>query len=105
MKKLETGLLNAYYGGLLNSHQAEIMRLYYDCDMSLAEIAEQLDITRQGVREVIVRSAKKLEGYEQKLGLVNKVKGLAEELEDIMERTDENTKTELSALLNKIKEL
>lgn len=107
MKKLETGLLNAYYGGLLNSHQTEIMRLYYDCDMSLSEIAEQLDITRQGVREVLVRSGKKLEGYEQKLGLVKKVKNLATELEKIIQRTEnsQTIKTDLQQLLISIKEL
>lgn len=105
MKKLETGLLFAYYGGLINSHQSEIMRLYYDCDMSLAEIAEQMKITRQGVREVIVRSTKKLEDYEEKLGLVKKVRSLAEGLQTIIQTADTKTKPELQNLLKKIKEL
>lgn len=44
--KINDAILFAYYGGLLNPHQREIMRLYYDCDMSLAEIGEETGITR-----------------------------------------------------------
>ncbi len=106
MKKLEISVLNDYYGGLLNAHQSEIMRLYYDCDMSLAEIADETGITRQGVREVLVRSAKRLEEYEQKLGLVNKVKVVAEKLESIITKSADNEqKKELNNLLKSIKEI
>lgn len=107
MKKLEIGVLKDYYGGLLNKHQSEIMRLYHDCDMSLAEIAEQKDITRQGVREVIVRSTKKLQDYEEKLALVSKVRALAQKLEFTMEKmeTDNKTAQRLQELLKSIKEL
>lgn len=106
MKNLEISVLNDYYGGLLNDHQSEIMRLYYDFDMSLAEIADETGITRQGVREVLIRSAKRLEEYEQKLGLVEKVKGVAESLEAIIESTDEGQhKENLKNLLKSIKEI
>jgi predicted DNA-binding protein YlxM (UPF0122 family) len=106
MKNLEISVLNDYYGGLLNAHQSEIMRLYYDCDMSLAEIADETGITRQGVREVLVRSTKRLEEYEQKLGLINKIKGVAEKLQAIIGSTDEGQhKEELKKLLKSIKEI
>ncbi|MDD4316216.1 MAG: sigma factor-like helix-turn-helix DNA-binding protein [Clostridia bacterium] len=107
MKKLEISVLNDYYGGLLNGHQTEIMRLYYDCDMSLAEIAAETGITRQGVREVLLRGAKRIEEYESKLGLVNKVKNLAERLEAIIEGTPEGApqRKELEELQKSIKEL
>lgn len=106
MKNLEISVLNDYYGGLLNEHQSEIMRLYYDCDMSLAEIADETGITRQGVREVLIRSAKRLEEYEQKLGLAGKVKSVAESLEAIIESTDEGQhKEKLKNLLKSIKEI
>lgn len=99
-------MLNAYYGGLLNSHQSEIMRLYYDCDLSLGEIAQQMNITRQGVREVIVRSENKLAEYENKLGLVDKVTKLIADLQSVInEVKDDTIKAELEKILIKIKEL
>lgn len=106
MEKIEIGILNDYYGNLLNSHQSEIMRMYYDCDMSLAEIAQELEITRQGVREVILRSTKKLQQFENKLGLVKKVKSIAQNLQKIIDKTEESEASkDLKDLLNRIKEL
>ena len=46
-EKIQLGILNDYYGKLLNPYQSEVMRMYCDCDMSLAEIMSELDITRQ----------------------------------------------------------
>lgn len=105
MEKLEIAYLYVYYGNLLNAHQSEIMRLYYDCDMSLAEIANHIKITRQGVREVLIRSANKLMVYEQKLGLVKKVRAFTVELETIIKDADEKTSLKLKQLLAQIKEL
>ncbi len=103
------GLLNAYYGSMLNDHQREIMRLYYDCDMSLAEISEFLGVTRQAVREIIVRSTAKLTECENKLGLIKKVQSIASSLEKIIDTADktsvEEIKNSLQELLNEIKEI
>ncbi len=104
MEKLKIAYLYAYYGSLLNAHQAEIMRLYYDCDMSLAEIASHIDITRQGVREVLKRSANKLIAYEQKLGLTRKIRTLTAKLEQIITSADEDTALQLTELVTQIKE-
>lgn len=71
---------NDFYGVLLTQHQSEMIRLYYDCDISLFEIAEQFGISRQAVRESIKRAETQLKGYEQALGMVerhNKLKTLA----------------------------
>lgn len=107
IEKIENNILNDYYGGLLNGHQAEIMHLYYDCDMSLSEIAEEISITRQGVREVIVRCNKKLNNYEKKLGLVKKVKGILNKLKIIIdsENFDNSSREKLSKLLEEIREI
>ena len=105
--KIYDGLLFAYYGGLLNGHQREILRLYYDCDMSLSEIGDLMGITRQGVREVIVRSMTKFEKYESKLGLVTKIRSVIGDLDGIikdMPCEDKNT-DRLKKLLNTIKEI
>ncbi len=107
--KVYGGLLNAYYGSMLNEHQRELMRLYYDCDMSLAEISEIKDVTRQAVRDILARSTAKLASWEAKLGLIGKVQRIADSLERIIETADETPgkmlKKDLEALLEEIKEI
>ena len=49
-------LLYDFYGDMLTDRQKEFYDLYYNEDLSLAEIAENYGITRQGVRDVIVRA-------------------------------------------------
>lgn len=103
------GLLNAYYGSMLTEHQREIMRLYYDCDMSLGEISEVTGVTRQAVREIIVRSTAKLTEWEEKLGLIKKVQGAVDTLENIIETAEdksvEEIKESLRRLMIEIKEI
>ena len=105
--KIGDGLLFAYYGGLLNDHQREIMRLYCECDMSLAEISDETGITRQGVRDVIVRSTQKLKEYEERLGLVVKIRRIVSSLEEIIDECDfdETNKNKVQQLLKDIEEI
>jgi predicted DNA-binding protein YlxM (UPF0122 family) len=105
--KIKDAILYGYYGGMLNGHQREIMRLYYDCDMSLSEISVELGITRQGVREIIVRSVAKLSGLESKLGLVARIKGIEDKLVSIMnaDGLSAEMKTGLGELLTEIEEI
>lgn len=105
--KIYNGLLSSYYGGMLTEYQQKVLHLYYDCDMSLAEIGEYLGITRQGVREVIIRSNKKLTEYEEKLGLVKKIKAISYKLDLIIKEEDvsDNIKEKLTEILSKIKEI
>ena len=49
-------MLYDFYGELLTDRQREFFDLYYNEDLSLAEIAENAGISRQGVRDVIVRA-------------------------------------------------
>lgn len=57
---------------MLTDKQTDSLDLYYNQDLSLAEIAEHLHITRQGVRDNIKRGEKQLLEYEENLGLANK---------------------------------
>ena len=57
------------YGRLLTKSQFEIMSDYYYCDLSLSEISEIRKITRTAVSDAIKNATKKLENYEQKLGV------------------------------------
>ncbi|HOB64046.1 MAG: hypothetical protein GX095_06650 [Clostridiales bacterium] len=105
-KCLSVGLLNDYYGSLLTDYQSRIVSLYYDEDYSLAEIAERLGISRQGVRDVIVRSEQKLKEYEKKLGLVAKITELALDLENLSaDISDGEIKGRLNKIINKVKDI
>ena len=71
-KFTRNGLLYDYYGNLLSKRQQEVTRFYYEDNLSLSEIAEEFGITRQGVHDALHAAEKALEGYEQKLGLLEK---------------------------------
>ena len=68
-------LLYDFYGDVLTDRQKEFYDLYYNEDLSLAEIAENYGITRQGVRDVIVRAEAILTDLEDKTGLIKRFHG------------------------------
>lgn len=68
-KNLEIGYLLDFYGDILPERRRDIMDLYYNDDLSLAEIAVQMGITRQAVRDSIKKTECELFFYEEKLGL------------------------------------
>ena len=71
-KPLEMCLLFDFYGEVLTEKQKELFDLYYNEDLSLAEISEHIGITCQGVRDSIVRAEHTLRDMEKKLGLVSR---------------------------------
>ena len=68
-KNLEIGYLLDFYGDILPERRRDILDLYYNDDLSLSEIAEQMSITRQAVRDSIKKTEQELFFYEEKLGL------------------------------------
>ena len=68
-RTLEMTLLYDFYGDLLTDRQRELFDLYYNEDLSLAEIAQQYGISRQGVRANLVRAESTLRQLEEKTGL------------------------------------
>lgn len=70
-KTLYNTLLYDFYGELLSEKQKQIYEMYYLKDFSLMEISECVGISRQGVRDNVVRCEKALENYENKLSLVS----------------------------------
>lgn len=73
MEKLaEIALLADFYGPLLTTKQRNVWDLYYQQDLSLAEIAEQEQISRQAIHDLIKRTERNLADYENKLGLVQR---------------------------------
>lgn len=82
-KDLSVALLLDFYGEVLTEKQREVVELYYDEDLSLAEIAAEAHITRQGVRDSIKRGEATLRDMEQKLGLVARYASRRKALEHI----------------------
>ena len=65
-------MLFDFYGELLTDRQKEFFDLYYNEDLSLAEIAENAGISRQGVRDVIVRAEAAMQEVEDKTGIIKR---------------------------------
>jgi hypothetical protein len=65
-------MLFDFYGELLTDRQKEFFDLYYNEDLSLAEIAENAGISRQGVRDVIVRAESAMQEVEDKTGIIRR---------------------------------
>ena len=82
-KNLEISILLDYYGQMLTEKQLEVAQLYYNEDLSLAEIAQLANITRQGVRDSIKRAEGTLLEMEQRLGLARQFREYQEKLEQI----------------------
>ena len=87
-KPLEMSLLFDFYGETLTEKQRELFDLYYNEDLSLAEIAEHAGITRQGVRDSIKRAEHALREMEEKLGLVARYCGTGRCAEELMHEVE-----------------
>ena len=72
-KNLNVGYLLDFYGELLPERKRSVLDMYYNEDFSLAEIADEIGISRQGVRNIIKKSESELFFYEEKLGLAKKL--------------------------------
>ncbi len=101
--KLYIALYNDYYGSLLTEYQSDLISRYYDMDMSLAEIADDLNISPQAVRDALVRAQKTLEDYENKLGIARKTAQMVSLLEhakscDLSEEKDKDIDAALDIL-------
>ena len=70
---LKQTLLYDFYGELLPERKRAVLDMYYNEDYSLAEIADEIDISRQGVRNIIKKTESELFFYEEKLGLAKKM--------------------------------
>ncbi len=96
MKDFKISMLMDFYGGILTDKQLDALDLYYNEDLSLAEIAQHTKITRQGVRDSIKRGEAILLEMEEKLGFYQKyasvddkvatIKNLTENIKDINSR-------------------
>ena len=80
-KNMRIAYLLDFYHDVLDEHTAAVMRSYYNDDLSLAEIANDVGISRQGIRHLIKKGEEELEFLEDKLGLSKRYS----ELDDVCE--------------------
>ena len=88
-KDLNMSYLLDFYGEAIPQKHKEIMSQYYDEDLSLAEISENLGISRQGARHLIKKGEKQLLFLEEKLGLAQLHKDAMYNYRDFIKVMDE----------------
>lgn len=103
-KNLDMIMLLDFYGDMLTAKQRDFIDFYYNDDLSLAEIAENVGITRQGVRDAIKRAEGQLTEMEDRLGFVARFESIKAGLADISSKAaeinEENLKCGLSRKIN-----
>ena len=87
--RVEISLLMDFYGSLLTEKQRNIMELYYNEDLSLAEIAELNNTSRQAIHDLIKRCYKQFLAYESKLNLLEKSLEREEKIAKFLDEVNE----------------
>ena len=82
-KDLEMGYLLDFYGEVLTEKQREMLRQYYNDDLSLSEIGENFGITRQGARDAIKHGETTLKELEEKVGFAARYRRVQQKLEEL----------------------
>ena len=88
-KIYEASLLFDFYGELLTAHQRQAFEEVVLSDYSLSEVAADMEISRQGVHDLVSRTQKALASYEEKLGCVARFVAIREKAEKIRALTDD----------------
>lgn len=103
-KNFKVSFLLNFYGELLTDKQRDALEMYYDEDMSLAEIAEHTGITRQGVRDCIKRGESIIFDMEDKLNLTKHFENMEDNISKILNCSlnikEENSKFAISAVID-----
>lgn len=100
-KKQHYILLFDFYENLLTKKQKEYFKYYYFDDLSLAEIAQMYQVSRSAIFDHIKKLHTTLDGYEEKLLLVEKFM----KREEIFQRYDSSENEEVQTLLRNLKEI
>lgn len=90
-KNIHISMLLEMYGKLLTDKQSDVIDLYYNQNLSLGEIAEELKITRQGVRKSLVDGEKKLLDIEEKLGFLEEKERRVKIIKEIIKNTNDKS--------------
>ena len=106
-KKVQIGMLCEIYGNLLTKRQQSIINDYANADLSLTEIAENNNITRQAVNDIVKKGENKLLEYEQKLGIMKKTINQEKQIQNILSElskiTDTSSDKKVEKILNSVR--
>lgn len=101
-KLARQALLYDFYGELMTQHQQNVYEDVVLNDYSLSEVAQDQGISRQGVHDLVKRSSRILEEYEEKLHLVEKFVAIREKVHEIHELTQNYEEQELNQVMDQI---
>lgn len=105
-KDMKLAFLLDFYGGLLTEKQAAALDGYYNQDMSLSELAEDMGISRQGVMAFLRQGEKHLMEFEDKLGLAKRFSEISEGLREMRREVEAlGTETERQRLIGLIERI
>ena len=106
-KNVKISILCQLYGKLLTEKQYEILNDYYNNDLSLSEIAQNSEITRQAVRDILKKGEKKLFEYEEKLNFMkrtlNQEKKITKVLAELTKIQKDYSDKQVASVLENIK--
>ena len=88
-KSVKISMLLEIYRKMLTEKQADVIDLYYNQNLSLSEIAEELCVTRQAVRKSLVEAEKNLLMFEEKLNILEKQMKREEKIDKILSHIED----------------
>lgn len=106
IKHVRIGILLDIYGSLLTNRQLQILNTYYNEDMSLSEIAEEFDISRQGVLDNVKKGEKKLLEFEEKLHILENQENRKSKIDKVLNTLSKDiTQKEIDTIIKTLKEI
>ena len=97
-ERVQIAILSKYYGGMLTDRQQDILKMYVDNNLSLAEVSEELGISRQAVKDALDNSMQTLKNMEERLQFISRDDNIKRTIEE-NQQIDMMTKIQLIALL------
>lgn len=97
-ERVQIAILSKYYGKMLTDRQQDILKMYVDNNLSLAEVSEELGISRQAVKDALDNAMATLKHMEEKLQFISRDDNIKKQIEE-NKKIDTTTKIELIALL------
>ncbi len=111
-KDLNFSILLDFYGSILSERQFEIMDFYYNDDLSLSEIASELGISRQGVRDALKKAESIITEIEEKFELAdkfyqinNQIDNIKKNLESILPLEDEKKSKTIQKVIEDLSDI
>ena len=106
IKHVRIGILLDIYGSLLTNRQLQILNTYYNEDMSLSEIAEEFNISRQGVLDNVKKGEKKLLEYEEKLHILENQENRKSKIDKVLNTLSKDiTQKDINTIIKTLKEI